>query len=459
MGYQELHMRDIQDIATRLPKHFIWGTATSAYQVEGAARIDGKGPSIWDDFVRVPGAVKNGDTADTGCDHYHRFHDDIELLAEMGTQAYRFSISWPRLLPDGTGAVNMKGVDFYKRLLGALHDKNITPWVTMYHWDLPSALQQQGGWTKRDIVNWFGEYADAVIRHLGNDIPNFIVLNEPSVISYVGHYEGVHAPGVKSLPALFATMHHLNMVHGQIGRQIKSALPKAQVGSTYTHFPIYPADDTPENADAAALMMSVWSDGFLQPAFRGTYPGNIAGSIAPFVKDGDMEICRNPGDFLGMNHYCPDYAVATDAPLPAKLTFAHNAGKIIPTGTTDLGWPIVPQGLHDALMDLKTRYNPARIIITEGGCAFNDEPGADGKIHDQRRIDYYAAYLNAALDAVDKGVNLAGYFAWSFLDNFEWAEGFGPRFGLVHVDYKKNLTRRPKDSFYWFRDLIRKAKT
>lgn len=447
-----------RDIVRKLPKNFIFGTATSAYQVEGAAFLDGKGASIWDDFVRIPGAVKNGDTADVACDQYHLYAQDVALLANLGVEAYRFSISWPRLLPEGTGAVNLKGVDFYKRMLDELRKKDITPYATLYHWDLPAALQKKGGWTNRSILAWFEEYVDTVITQLGADISHFIILNEPAVIAYVGHYEGIHAPGLQSAEAMYATMHHLNMVHGQSYRQLKAALKDATVASTYTHFPIYPVDDTPDSAQAAALMMSVWSDGFFGPLFKGEYPANIADKVAPYIKPGDLAICNRPGDFLGLNHYCPDYANPVDEAVAARLTFAHNAGKIDPIGTTDLGWPIVPKGLYDALIDLKERYNPSRIIITEGGGAFNDMPDENNRIPDQRRIDYYAAYLKAALDARDEGVPLEGYFAWSFFDNFEWAEGFGPRFGLVYVDYRDNLKRIPKDSYFWFRELIRQYK-
>ncbi len=445
---------NIKSLVKQLPKGFIWGTATSAYQVEGAAFADGKKASIWDDFVRRSGTVKNGDTGDTACDHYHRMGEDVALLAELGVKAYRFSLSWPRLIPDGTGEVNMQGVDFYKRLLDELRERGITPYVTLYHWDLPSALQEKGGWPNREILDWFEEYVGVVLEHLGRDIPNFIILNEPAVIAYVGHYEGIHAPGLKNAAAMYATMHHLNMVHGRSYRQIKAAFPEANVASTYTHFPIYPLDGKPENAAAAELMMSVWSDGFFGPAFKGEYPANISDFVVPYIREGDLELCRASGDFLGINHYCPDYAVAAAEDIPARLTFAHNAGKIDPIGTTDLGWPIVPQGLYDALIDLKERYNPKRIIITEGGGAFNDTPDASGKIHDRRRIDYYAAYLEAAFRARQEGVPLEGYFAWSFLDNFEWGEGYGPRFGLVYVDYDGGLKRMPKDSFYWFKDLI-----
>ncbi|TAL39140.1 MAG: beta-glucosidase [Alphaproteobacteria bacterium] len=448
----------IAKIVSRLPRDFVWGTATSACQVEGAALAEGRKASIWDDFARRPGATKHGNTPETACDHYHRWAEDVTLLTGLGMGAYRFSLSWSRLLPDGIGAVNPKGFDFYKRLLAALREADIVPYVTLYHWDLPSVLQEKGGWTNRDILRWFGEYVDAVIRHLGADIPNFIVLNEPSVVAYVGHYEGVHAPGIKSAAAMYAAMHHLNLVHGQSMRQIKAAFPRAQAASTYTHFPIYPLNDSAESTRAAQLMRAVWSDGFFGPLFRGEYPREIAGQIAPFVREGDLDLCRTPGDFLGLNHYCPDYAKPAAEELPARLTFAHNAGKIEPIGTTDLGWPIVPDGLYDALVDLKTRYAPQRIIITEGGCAFNDEPGPDGRIRDRRRIDYYAAYLDAALRAREEGVPLEGYFAWSFLDNFEWAEGYGPRFGLVHVDYDGGLKRTPKDSYFWFRDLLRAHK-
>ena len=443
-----------KSLASKLPKDFIWGTATSAYQVEGAAFIDGKKASIWDDFVRLPGAIKNNDTADVACDQYHLYKDDIKLLVDLGVQAYRFSISWPSILPDGVGTPNIKGIDYYKKLLDALIEKNITPYVTLYHWDLPSALQKQGGWPCRDILSWFEEYVDVVTSQLGTRIQNFIVLNEPSVIAYVGHYEGVHAPGIKDAAAMYATMHHLNMVHGQSYRQIKAALPAATVASTYTHFPIYPIDEKPESLKAAELMRAIWSDGFFEPQFRGTYPKAISDAMSPFIQTGDMEVCKASGDFLGINHYCPDYAKYVEEEIPARLSFAHNAGKIDPVGTTDLGWPIVPNGLYDTLFDLKERYAPKEIIITEGGGAFNDEPDEKGHVNDQRRIAYYEAYLEAAARSYQAGVPLKGYFAWSFLDNFEWAEGFGPRFGIVHVDYQNGLKRTPKDSFYWFQSLI-----
>ena len=452
-------MDHIKNIVSKLPKNFVFGTATSAYQVEGAAFLDGKKSSIWDDFVRIPGNVKNGDTSDIGCDQYNLYREDIALLSDMGVDAYRFSISWSRILPEGTGAVNFKGIDFYKRMLDELHKNNIDPYVTLYHWDLPSALQKNGGWPSRSVLGWFEEYVDTVIKHLGQDISNFIVLNEPAVVAYVGHYEGIHAPGIKSAAAMYATMHHLNMVHGQSYQQIKAALKEATVASSYTHFPIYPVDDTPASAKAADLMMSIWSDGFFGPLFKGEYPANIVEAVSPYIKAGDLDICRHPGDFLGINHYCPDYAKPVDEDIPARLTFAHNAGKIDPIGTTDLGWPIVPNGLYDALMDIKKRYNPARIIITEGGGAFNDAPDKNNKINDRRRIDYYAAYLEAAIKARESGVPLEGYFAWSFLDNFEWAEGFGPRFGLVYVDYLDKLKRIPKDSFFWFKELIKRYKS
>ncbi len=442
------------------PKSFLWGTATASYQVEGAYNEDGKGPSIWDEFCRVPGAVKHGQSGDVACDHYHRWKEDVALLKELGADVYRFSLSWPRILPDGTGAVNQKGVDFYKKLIYALREADITPYVTLYHWDLPAALQKKGGWTNRDITGWFSQYVDTVMEQFGADVDNYIVINEPSVLSYVGHYQGVHAPGLRDKDAFLAATHHVNLCHGDGVANIKAHKSTAKVGSTLPVFPIRPASDDPLDIPAAEMMRALWIGNFLDPMFKGVYPDVSAKLLAPFVKDGDMKRTSAPVDFLGLNHYSPDYArhEPSDA-FGAVLDYAHNSFE--DTGrddVTDLGWIIEPDALYESLMDVTKTYGRPTIYITEGGCAYNDGPGADGKVHDERRIEYYKRYLAAAARAIADGADLRGYFAWSFMDNFEWADGYDGRFGLVHVDFDGDLRRTPKDSFYWFKDLIKSTK-
>lgn len=440
----------------KFPEGFMWGTATSAYQIEGAWNQDGKGMSIWDEFVRRPNTIKNGDTGDIACDHYTRYKEDIRLLKELGVKAYRFSLSWPRIIPAGSGTVNQKGLDFYKRILDELHHHGITPFVTLYHWDLPQALQAHGGWTQRDIVGHFSDYTETVVKNLGGMIHHYIIINEPSVIAYVGHYQGVHAPGMADKKAYIAATHHLNLSHGDSVEVIKSSYPKATVGSTYTHFPIRPVSQKHDDIRAATIMDAAWTRVYLDPIFLGHYPAILAQEFERLIRDGDLDRINNPGDFLGINHYSPDYARAdqTDA-LGAVLDYAHNSMEDLKDDDhTDLGWIIEPEALHETLLDVKNQYGSPMVYITEGGCAYNDEPGQDGRIHDQRRIRYYERYLTQVKKAMDAGVDVRGYFAWSFLDNFEWGEGYDPRFGLVYVDFKHGLERIPKNSYYWYRELI-----
>jgi len=438
-------------------KDFLWGTATAAYQIEGAWNEDGKGPSIWDTFCRQPGRIRNGDTGETACDHYHRYRDDVRLLKDLGVKAYRFSLSWPRLLPQGTGPVNQPGLDFYKKLLDELGEAGITPFVTLYHWDLPQILQDRGGWRQRDIVNWFAEYTATVVKYLGDRINDYIIINEPSVIAYVGHYQGVHAPGLRDKRSFFAAVHHLNLCHGAAARLIKSARPAARVGSTFTCFPIRPASDAEADIRAAKVMDAAWTRVYLDPIFLGRYPAVFDRDLAEFIQDGDLESIHVPGDFIGVNHYSPDYARAESADaLGAVLDYAHDSfdGRQ-DDDHTDLGWIIEPPALTEALLDVKNNYNSPVIYITEGGCGYNDGPSADGRIHDARRIKYYQRYLAAVSHAIRAGADVRGYFAWSFLDNFEWGEGFFARFGLVYVDYANDLKRIPKDSYYWYQKLIK----
>ncbi len=438
------------------PKNFIWGTATSAYQVEGGWNADGKGPSIWDDFVRRPGTIKHGDTGDVACDHYTRYKEDIRLLKDLGVSAYRFSVSWPRVIPEGTGQKNQKGIDFYRSIADELLEAGITPYVTLYHWDLPSKLQERGGWTHRDITGWFSEYVETMVKAFQGMVKNFIVINEPSVIAYVGHYQGVHAPGIRSKQAYLAASHHLNLCHGDSMEIIRQLCPQAKAGSTFTHFPIRPVSDHPEDIRAAQMMEAVWENAYLDPIFLGKYPALLEDDFDEFVKPGDMNRIYSPGDFMGLNHYSPDYGKAdSQDAFGAVLDYAHDSkSDLMDDQHTDLGWIIEPEALYETLMNIHEKYRSPAIIITEGGCAYNDGPGQDGKIHDNRRIRYYEKYLTEIQRAMEHGVDVRGYFAWSFLDNFEWGEGYSARFGLVYVDFDNQLKRIPKDSFFWYKNRI-----
>ncbi len=439
------------------PDSFTWGTATSAYQVEGAWNIDGKGLSIWDEFVRRPGAVRNGYRGDVACDHYTKYRDDILLLKDLGVKAYRFSVSWPRIIPEGTGQKNQKGIDFYRKIVDQLLEVGINPYVTLYHWDLPLTLQDKGGWANRDVVGWFSDYVDAIVGSFAGSVENFIIINEPSVIAYVGHYQGVHAPGVRSKRAYFATSHHLNLCHGDGVEIIRQVCPRAKAGSTFTHFPIRPASSHPDDIRAAQLMDAVWTGAYLDSIFLGKYPELLIDDFSEFIKDDDLKRINRPGDFMGVNHYSPDYgkSAQSDA-FGAVLDYAHDSKTDLKDENhTDLGWIIEPEALYETLMTIKERYHSPVIYITEGGCAYNDEPTIDGRVHDDRRIKYYKRYLAEVSRAIQEGVDIRAYFAWSFLDNFEWSEGYSARFGLVYVDFAKNLERIPKDSYSWFQKMIR----
>lgn len=438
------------------PIDFIWGTSTSSYQIEGAWDKDFKGVSIWDTFSQKKGNIRNNETGNIACNHYENFKEDISLLKDLGIKSYRFSISWPRIIPNGIGEVNLKGIEFYDKLLDELHQNGIIPFVTLYHWDLPQALQDKGGFLNRDIVKWFSEYTSVVIKYFGEKISNYIIINEPSVIAYAGHYEGIHAPGIKDKIAFIKTTHHLNMCHGEGVRLIKREYPNANVGSTFTHFPIRPKTNSQEDIHASKIMDALWSGVYKDPIFLGEYPEIIKHEFKEFIKDGDMELINTPGDFIGINHYSPDYAKSNkEDDFLATLDYAHNSfNDINDEKHTDLGWIIEPRALYESLMDVKIKYNNPVIYITEGGAAFNDEPSSDNKIHDTRRIKYYKEYLKEVSNAIKDGANIKGYFAWSFLDNFEWGEGYFARFGLVYIDYKRGLKRVPKESFYWYKNLV-----
>jgi beta-glucosidase len=435
---------------TLFPRDFVWGAATASYQIEGAANEDGRGESVWDRFCATPGKVRNGDSGAVACDFYHRYREDIGLMRELGLDGFRFSIAWPRVLPDGGGPVNRKGLDFYDRLVDELLGSGIRPFVTLFHWDTPQAVEDAGGWPARGTVDAFCAYVEAVAERLGDRVDHWITHNEPWVVSWVGHGWGHHAPGRTSEADALATAHHLLLSHGRAVELLRSRSPRSQVGITLNLDHVYPQSDSPGDEAAAR-----WTDGlhnrwFLDPIFRGAYPADMLddwASIMPEIHDGDLATIAAPIDFLGVNNYTSPLVAADSNGGRSQIVRRPDVDR------TDMGWEVVPDGLHDLLLRLHRDYAPRSIYVTENGAAFPDVRGHDGHIGDPERRAYLEAYIEAAGRAVAAGVPLRGYFAWSLLDNFEWAWGYWKRFGLVYVDYA-TLERIPKGSFYWYRDFI-----
>ncbi|MFG1952329.1 GH1 family beta-glucosidase [Micromonospora sp. NPDC048830] len=445
----------------RFPDRFVWGAATAAYQIEGAARDDGRGPSIWDTFSRTPGRVFAGHTGDVACDHYHRYADDVALMAELGLGAYRFSIAWPRVQPDGTGPVNPRGLDFYDRLTDALLARGIDPIVTLYHWDLPQALGDRGGWTARETAEHFAAYATAVHARLGDRIRTWTTLNEPWCSAYLGYGSGVHAPGESDAGAAFTAVHHLLLAHGLAARALRAAGAEV-VGITLNPADVRPADpDSAADAAAVRLVDGLQNRIFLDPLTGAGYPDDVLEHVSrlvepTFVRDGDEKTIAAPIDLLGINYYTPLYVAGRpDGAGDDAFPGTERAVEFLPpTGPlTEMGWMIEPAGLTRLLVRIATDYPGLPMLITENGAAFPDARGPDGGVDDTDRIAYLDGHLRAAHAAIARGVDLRGYLVWSLLDNFEWAEGYRKRFGIVHVDY---LTQRrtPKSSARWYQEVI-----
>jgi len=423
-------------------------------------RADGRGPSIWDTFCRMPGTIRHGDTGDVACDQYHRYEEDVALMADMGVGAYRFSVAWPRIQPEGRGAPNQRGLDHYRRLVDALNAGGIAPLPTLYHWDLPQPLEDEGGWGNRDTALRFAEYAATVHGSLAGTVPSWITLNEPWVAAWLGYGTGVHAPGRTDDALALAASHHLLLAHGLardamgIGRDVGIALNLQ---------PARPATEDPRDVQAARLADLHMNRLYLDPLFGRGYPAQLVEhyrqvSDMRFVRDGDLEVIAGPLGFLGVNYY-RRHTVTAEAPshlgadeLPGSL----GAWSVPPAGVelTAMAWPVEPQALTTLLIELHRDYGPARIIVTENGAAFDDEPAPDGVVHDARRITFLRDHIAAALTALEAGVPLAGFLVWSLLDNFEWAEGYSKRFGLVHVDFATQA-RTPKESAAWYAEVIR----
>jgi beta-glucosidase len=434
------------------PKDFIWGAATAAYQIEGAWNEDGKGESIWDRFSHTPGKTASGDTGDVACDHYHRWREDVTLMKELGLHAYRFSMSWPRLLPEGRGHVNDAGLDFYSRLVDALLEAAIEPFITLYHWDLPQALQDQGGWPARASAEAFVEYADLAARKLGDRVKHWITLNEPFVSAMVGYLEGRHAPGHSDLDEALAAAHHLLLAHGWAVPVIRRNSPEAQVSITLNLSGQTPA--SPSAADRAAAWQrdGVVNRWFLDPLSGRGYPADIVqhyGNPMDFVQAGDLEAIAVPLDFLGVNYYTRGIvrssAVAEAENVP-RTVFPNPE-------RTEMGWEVYPEGLYEILGRLHFDYRSPALYVTENGAAYLDQIGPGEQVDDPLRVAFFKGHLAAAARAIAAGVPLRGYFAWSLMDNFEWAHGYSKRFGLIYVDYQTQR-RVLKTSAHWYRRVI-----
>ncbi len=443
------------------PKGFIWGSATSSYQIEGATREDGRGESIWDRFAGTPSNIKDGTNGDVACDHYHRWREDLDLLRRLGHAAYRFSLAWPRILPRGRGPANPAGLDFYSRLVDGLLERGIVPFATLFHWDLPQALQDDGGgWANRATVTAFAEYADVVTRRLGDRVKHWITHNEPWCSSMVSHQKGVHAPGVRDWRIALAAAHHILLSHGQAVPIIRTNSPGATVGITLNLSPSVPASPSPEDADAARRHDGYMNRWFLEPVFRGEYPADIVTDYIadghlpdgmPFVRPGDLRDMAAPTDFLGVNYY--NRHVARSDRIPEEKNAPRTVFAAPRADWTDIGWEVHAPGMFEVLMRVHLEYRPRTIYITENGAAYSDAPDASKRIADVKRIRYLRDHLLEAKRALDNGVPLDGYFAWSLLDNYEWDHGYSQRFGLTWVDYATQ-ERIPKDSALWYQKVI-----
>jgi beta-glucosidase len=434
----------------RFPANFVWGVATSSFQIEGAATEDGKGLSIWDQFCHVPGAIADSSHGGTACDHYYRWSDDLDLIAGLGVDAYRFSVSWPRVRPGGSGTWNEKGIDFYERLVDGLLERGVKPYLTLNHWDLPAELQAHGGWANRDTAHRFVEYALGMDQRLGDRVATITTHNEPWVISVLGHETGIFAPGLKDRAIAMQAAHHLMLSHGLALQGLRAQGCQAKLGIVLNLSPTHPATDSPED-----LRQAKHEDGrllrwYMDPLFKAEYPDDIIeflGQDSPKIQHGDMQVISTPMDFMGVNYYSRAVVSAT-GPWDAQ-----SSGREL----TDMGWEVYPEGLTELLLRLHHHYPVPPMYVTENGGAFKDQL-KDGKVDDSQRTDYIARHIWAVAEAMRQGVKMEGYMVWSLLDNFEWASGYEKRFGIVHVDYETQR-RTLKNSALWYREFLSNQKS
>ena len=440
----------------RFPERFLWGAATSAYQIEGSPLADGAGPSIWHRFSHTPGLTLNGDTGDIACDHYRRYESDVALMAELGLNSYRFSIAWGRVMPNGRGPVNPKGIDFYSRLIDTLLAHGIAPNVTLYHWDLPAALDDQGGWLNRDIAGWFADYASVMFNALGDRVPMWSTINEPWVVSDGGYLYGVLAPGHRNLFEAPIASHNLLRAHGTAVQAFRAsrAAVQSSIGIVVNLEPKYSASDSPEDVAATARADAYMNRHYLDPLFFGRYPEEmqeIFGEAWPDWPDDDMKLIAQPVDFLGVNYYKRSISRYDAEAHPVRASGVPQPASV----HTDLQWEVYAPALTDVLLWIKARYGERILYVAENGAAFPDPPApVDGKVDDPLRVEYIRVHLHAIKDAMQQGVDLRGYFVWSLLDNFEWSHGYSPRFGIIHVNYETQQ-RTIKSSGRYYADVVR----
>jgi beta-glucosidase len=440
-------------LALRFPDGFLWGTATSAYQIEGSPLADGAGPSIWHRFAHTPGNTHNGETGDVACDHYHRYASDVALMHQLGLNAYRFSIAWSRILPAGTGPVNPGGVAFYDRLTDALLEQGIQPVVTLYHWDLPAALDDRGGWLNPDVAQWFAEYARVMFRALGDRVPLWATLNEPWVVADGGYLHGTLAPGHKSPAEAPRVSHNLLRAHGT-AVQVYRTEGKRQIGLVVNLEPKHAASSAAEDLTATRLADAYMNRQYLEPVLSGAYPPEMAeifGAAWPEIPEADLRLIRQPIDFVGINYYQRGVTRYDPTGVPVRASSPPQPR----SRYTETGWEVYPPGLAETLAWVRERAGDLPLYVTENGAAFPDPPRSlNGRVDDPLRVEYYRDHLRGALDAIRHGVNLRGYFAWSLLDNYEWSHGYSKRFGIVHVDFETQR-RTQKASARFYADVVR----
>ena len=439
-------------VTTGYPADFVWGVSTSAYQVEGAVEENGRGASIWDIRCKTKGGIGDGSNADVACDHYHRWPEDVALMKAIGVDAYRFSIAWPRLLPRGKGVVNEKGLAFYDRLIDSLLESGIEPWVCLYHWDLPQALHDLGGWTSRDCAGWVADYAALCARRYGDRVKHWGTVNEPSVFTIFGYAFGWGAPSVADRAMHLKAIHSVNLAHGAGVDALRALVSGASIGCIHSHQPCRPERDDPDCREAAALFDELWNRAFPDPQILGHYPPRLAAAMEPYMQAGDMARIGRPVDWFGVNHYAPMYA-APDAGMVWGCGFGAPPADM---PRSDVGWPLEPAAMRENLLTIHARYR-LPIYVTENGCGGSDVVDAAGQGNDPHRIAYLTIYHEAMRAAMRDGADVRGYFVWSLLDNFEWGTGYGTRFGIVHVDFE-TLKRTPKASAKWYADLIKAAR-
>lgn len=441
---------------SQFPEGFQWGVATSSYQIEGAVREDGRGESIWDTFAHTPGTTLNGETGDVACDHYHRWPEDVALMADLGIQVYRFSTNWPRIHPTGRGEANVRGLDFYDRLVDGLLEAGITPMPTLYHWELPQTLDDEGGWTERSTAEAFAEFAGAVAARLGDRVSNWITQNEPWGSSFLSYQLGIHAPGHHNWNEAIRASHHLLLSHGLAAEAIRSEVVGPRVGIAINFEPADPATEHPAAQAAADRYAGYYYRWFLDPLFGRGYPGDMVDHYTEqghlprgfdFVLDGDLELIAQPLDFLGINYYTRHLSTEDE-------TLDQQSAVVVPGADyTAMDWEVNPDAFERLLMWIAAEYQPVEMLITENGCSYPDGPGPDGRVRDERRIRYLEQHLSAIHRVIEAGAPITGYLQWSLMDNFEWSKGYSQRFGIVHVDFETQK-RTPKDSAFWFRDVI-----